>query len=196
METSPKRFGAKELVIENPNTRRKSTVRRAWTLKAPARVLRLVLGLLIVAPGAFGGEREYMDGVGKLLGLSRSPAVIREYCARRVPEAKANLQALYDAWFERNKQQFERIDGVLQRADKYMRQRNDPSGPHSIAEVLASVTKSVEQYLDQRTSEDAVSFCAEYPALLKHKDSEFATEIPRLIKSLEVEERSFVQGQT
>jgi hypothetical protein len=148
------------------------------------------VSILFAASDVYGGEREYMDAVGRLLGLSRSPDVIRGYCARRVPNSKEKLQILYDDWFERNSAHFRRIDETLQRADKYMRERNSPTGPHSIAEVLASVTMRVELYLEKQTSEEAISFCGEYPKLLESKDAEFVTEIPRLIQSVETEEAS------
>jgi hypothetical protein len=153
-------------------------------------VLRLVLTLLVVLPNARGAEREYMDAVGRLLGLSQSPHVIREYCAIRAPETEKQFHALLDAWSKRNRKTIERIDEALERADTFMRQRNAPSGSKSIAEVLASVTAQVRQHLDQQTLEEAISFCAGFPKLLEHKDAEFANEIPHLLDVVAAEEAS------
>ena len=152
--------------------------------------LRFIGILLLGLPYATAGEREYMDAVGKLLGLSQSPNVIREYCANRSPNAATQLRGLYEAWLERNGKTMERVNETLQRADEYMRRCESFAGSHSIAESLGSVTSQVRKRLDQKTTEESTSFCTAFPAFLKHKDVEFATEIPRLIELIAAQQAS------
>lgn len=159
-------------------------------MKLLAIFLRFIGILLLVLPHAAAAEREYMDAIGKLLGLSQSPNVIREYCANRSPNTATQFRGLYEAWLERNGKTMERVNETLQRADEYMRRRNSSVGPHSIAESLGSVVSQVRKRLDQKTSEESTSFCTGFPAFLKHKDVEFATEIPRLIELIAAQEAS------
>jgi hypothetical protein len=145
--------------------------------------LRNILLVVVLGSGAaLAAEKSYMALVGELAGFVESPRLVRDYCAARSPATASANARLYDDWKARHKALLDAIEEQIGRANLRLKRQGAPGGDNPIAAMLATAPGLVEEQLAGMTTSQLKTYCGSYASLIKTKDAEASTSIPRLLE--------------
>jgi hypothetical protein len=130
--------------------------------------------------------QSYMSLVGELVGAVESPRVLRDICARSVPETAAQNARAYEAWAKRNDEILVAVQAQRSRADVRLARQtaSQPGTPKSTEEFLALLQEQLVTQLRQAGPKAAKNMCSKYPELISSSEEARAIEIRSLLKSV------------
>jgi hypothetical protein len=146
-------------------------------------VVRSVLLVLVLGSSvAVSAGQSYMTLVGELMGAVESPRAVRDFCTMRSPATAAKNARLYADWKERHKALLDSIDEQIAHANVRLKKQGAPGGDNPAEFMLMSVRSVLEERLDGMSKSQVKDFCGNYSAMIKSKDEEASTSIPRLLE--------------